>query len=120
MNKKPAKDTLHRRKRNQPLVSNPEGYPLYPEGEDIYGNYQKEGSIDPEDPSRIKETADNLKTGKNNELDFSDDVSGKDLDVPGSEPDDESELKGTEDEENNYYSLGGDDQSDLDEDHDEC
>ncbi len=120
MNKKPAKDTLHRRKRNQPLVSNPEGYPLYPEGEDIYGNYQKEGSIDPEDPSRIKETADNLKTGKNNELDFSDDVSGKDLDVPGSEPDDESELKGTEDEENNYYSLGGDDHSDLDEDHDEC
>ena len=53
-------------------------------------------------------------------MDFSDDVSGKDLDVPGSEPDDESELKGTEDEENNYYSLGGDDHSDLDEDHDEC
>ena len=38
------------------------------------------------------------------------------LDVPGSELDDESEKSGNEDEENNYYSLGGDDHSDLDED----
>lgn len=33
---------------------------------------------------------------------------GDDLDVPGSELDDENELRGSEDEENNYYSLGGD------------
>lgn len=31
-----------------------------------------------------------------------------DLDVPGSELDDEDEVRGEEDEENNYYSLGGD------------
>ncbi len=31
-----------------------------------------------------------------------------DLDVPGSELDDENEAIGEEDEENNYYSLGGD------------
>lgn len=31
-----------------------------------------------------------------------------DLDIPGSELDDESEKIGEEDEENNYYSLGGD------------
>jgi hypothetical protein len=31
-----------------------------------------------------------------------------DLDVPGSELDDENEVVGEEDEENNYYSLGGD------------
>lgn len=31
-----------------------------------------------------------------------------DLDVPGSELDDENEALGEEDEENNYYSLGGD------------
>jgi hypothetical protein len=31
-----------------------------------------------------------------------------DLDVPGSELDDENESVGEEDEENNYYSLGGD------------
>jgi len=44
---------------------------------------------------------------------------GSDLDVPGSELDDEQELIGSEDEENNYYSLGGDDHNDLDEDKDE-
>jgi hypothetical protein len=38
-----------------------------------------------------------------------------DLDVPGSELDDESEMIGNEDEENNFYSIGGDDKSDLEE-----
>ena len=37
---------------------------------------------------------------------------GADLDVPGSEDDDASEDIGEEDEENNYYSLGGDRQAD--------
>ncbi len=36
------------------------------------------------------------------------DLSGADLDVPGSAADDADELIGEEDEENNYYSLGGD------------
>ena len=36
------------------------------------------------------------------------DLSGDDLDVPGSELDDESEDIGSEDEENNYYSRGQD------------
>jgi hypothetical protein len=36
------------------------------------------------------------------------DFSGKDLDVPGVELDDEQEAKGSEDEENNLYSFGGD------------
>jgi len=36
------------------------------------------------------------------------DASGSDLDVPGSSDDDADELIGEEDEENNYYSLGGD------------
>ena len=34
-------------------------------------------------------------------------LSGKDLDVPGSELDEAQEATGNEDEENNYYSLGG-------------
>lgn len=38
-------------------------------------------------------------------------VSGSDLDVPGSEDDDTDEAIGEEDEENNPYSLGGDDNS---------
>ena len=51
-----------------------------------------------------------------NEKDFSEDVSGGDLDVPGSELDDDMEANGDEDEENNYYSLGGDDHENLEED----
>lgn len=35
-------------------------------------------------------------------------VSGDELDVPGAELDDTEENEGEEDEENNYYSLGGD------------
>lgn len=41
---------------------------------------------------------------------------GSDLDVPGSELDDQQESVGSEDEENNYYSIGGDDHNDLEED----
>ena len=40
----------------------------------------------------------------------------EDLDVPGAELDDTQEAIGSEDEENNYYSLGGDDHEDLEED----
>ena len=36
------------------------------------------------------------------------DRTDEDLDIPGTELDDESERTGNEDEENNYYSLGGD------------
>ena len=36
------------------------------------------------------------------------DMTGEDLDVPGSSADDDDENIGEEDEENNYYSLGGD------------
>ena len=43
-------------------------------------------------------------------------LTGDDLDVPGAEADDENEEIGEEDEENNYYSLGGDAHEDLEED----
>jgi hypothetical protein len=43
------------------------------------------------------------------------DFTGNELDVPGSEDDDASEQIGSEDEENNSYSLGSDRHSDLDE-----
>jgi hypothetical protein len=46
-----------------------------------------------------------------------DDMPGEqDLDVPGSDLDDPEENLGEEDEENNYYSLGGDRHEDLEED----
>ena len=41
---------------------------------------------------------------------------GDQLDVPGSEEDDANEKIGEEDEENNYYSLGGDAHDNLEED----
>ena len=43
------------------------------------------------------------------------DFSAQDLDIPGSELDDEKEEIGSEDEENNSYSLGGDNHEDLEE-----
>ena len=89
---------------------------VYPSGEDIYVKSIEEKEINPEDVSKKKEANGNYKTGKWNEKDFKDDKSGKDLDVPGSELDDEQENTGNEDEENNYYSLGGDDHNHLDED----
>ena len=43
-------------------------------------------------------------------------LSGDDLDIPGSELDNANEEIGEEDEENNYYSLGGDRHENLEED----
>ena len=91
------------------------GYPLYPENEDIYNKFREEKDIDPEDVSGIKEQVEPDEAGANNEKGFKDDLSGGDLDIPGSELDDRQELTGNEDEENNYYSLGGDGHTGLDE-----
>lgn len=44
------------------------------------------------------------------------DFAGKDLDVPGAQLDDREEEIGDEDEENNLYSLGGENHEDLEED----
>jgi len=96
--------------------NNSEGYPVYPEGEDIYNKFREAREIDPEDISKTKEST-KSKT-KRNEKDFTEDSAGSDLDVPGSELDDIQEQIGNEDEENNYYSLGGDDHSNLDEEND--
>ena len=93
-----------------------EGYPLYPASEDVYNQHRIEPGIDPEDITRVKEPSEPARIGLGNEKEFLDDISGGDLDVPGSEMDDEQEIVGNEDEENNFYSLGGDGHSDLDED----
>ena len=44
-------------------------------------------------------------------------LTGEDLDVPGAELDDANEEIGAEDEENNYYSLGGDNHHNLEDNH---
>ncbi|MCW2119158.1 hypothetical protein [Flavobacterium sp. 7A] len=86
----------------------------YPASEDIYQQGVKVGELDPNDISKNKSP--NEVPGMPNEIDFRNDKSGKDLDIPGSELDDQQENIGSEDEENNYYSLGGDNHNDLEED----
>lgn len=85
----------------------------YPPSEDIYNMGKEETEIDPEDITRKKTPVDE---GKFNEKNFNQDKSGSDLDIPGSELDDDQEAIGSEDEENNGYSIGGDNHNDLEED----
>ncbi|PRD46643.1 hypothetical protein [Sphingobacterium haloxyli] len=73
------------------------GYPHYPENEDIFEQEERILSDRVEQEERGREPL--LDEG---------------LDVPGSELDDAQEEVGSEDEENNYYSLGGDNHEDLD------
>lgn len=94
-------------------------YPRYPDSEDIYNQFKKEEHIDPEDISSLKKTVLDEDTPSNIGEESNDDHFGRSLDVPGSELDDAQENIGNEDEENNYYSLGGDNHNNLDEDKDE-
>ncbi len=77
--------------------------PIYKKEDDIYGREKEEPLIDEEEFGKIKPVG-------------SETNPGDDLDVPGSELDDRDEMIGEEDEENNYYSLGGDNHDDLEED----
>lgn len=72
------------------------GYPGYDEEDDIYRNAKEEDEIDPEN------------TGKKKHAVY--DEAEDDLDIPGSELDDDMEEVGSEDEENNYYSLSDNDE----------
>jgi hypothetical protein len=100
-------------KKNEREINAFPGYPIYPSTDDIY-NQDKEVDVDPEQLSKVLESNETL--GQFNEKEFSEDLTGSDLDVPGSELDDEQEKNGNEDEENNYYSLGGENHNDLEED----
>ena len=77
--------------------------PIYKEEDDIY-NREKEEPLKNEEHSAKRVSA---KMDKD---------LGEDLDVPGAELDNDDEAIGEEDEENNYYSLGGDNHDDLEED----
>ena len=92
-----------------------QGYPIYPPDEDIYSKFQKEKNITPEDISKTKDS----QKEEIIEVDTTKNISNSNLDVPGSELDDTQENIGSEDEENNYYSLGGDAHDDPDENKEE-
>ena len=80
--------------------------PVYSEDEDIYSREEKSQF----DEEGITNSGNSKTKDKKEEID---------LDVPGSELDDDQEAIGEEDEENNYYSLGGEDHNDLEEDKEE-
>ncbi len=71
----------------------------YPASEDIFNQENKLEDIDPDEISN--ET--NIDQ-ENHEWKQNSDKLGEDLDVPGSELDDDQEEIGSEDEENNFYS----------------
>ncbi len=87
----------------------------YPAAEDIYNKSKKVSDVDPDDISKTKSPVQLEPDETANEKGFEDDVTGGDLDIPGAELDDDAEITGAEDEENNYYSLGGDNHTDLEE-----
>jgi hypothetical protein len=78
------------------------GNPVYSANEDIYSREKKE-------PLNEEGLPDNNGEKENPSLDNG-------LDIPGAELDDTDEKIGEEDEENNYYSLGGENHQDLEED----
>ncbi len=75
------------------------GYPHYPNSEDITRKENSTGEESIEDE------------------DIDEDIS--ELDIPGSGDDNADEEIGEEDEENNYYSLGGDNHDALEEDNED-
>jgi hypothetical protein len=97
------------------LENKKSGTLVYPSTEDIFNKLTEAKDIDPEDISKHK-TPIKPRNNKWNEKNFREDVSGSDLDIPGIELDDTMEQIGSEDEENNGYSLGGDSHNNLDED----
>ncbi|WP_396171258.1 hypothetical protein [Flavobacterium sp.] len=97
------------------IILNKDGYPKYPQKNDTYNQFVKEFDIDPEDISKKKPLViDEDPEWYERDTDLEN--PGDKLDVPGSDLDDEQEDIGSEDEENNFYSIGGDHHNDLEED----
>jgi hypothetical protein len=98
---------------NEESVNLP-GYPLYPAYEDIYSQGILEREVNPDDLTTNQTANEASETlGQEEEIDIK--TTDYELDIPGAELDDQQEDIGNEDEENNYYSLGGDNHIDLDE-----
>lgn len=114
--KKTLKDkerNISEQKRNNEDKDDFPDYPHYPASEDIF-NREKEVDLNTEDLTKVKDTIHN--PGERNQKSFLQDMTGEDLDIPGSNADEAKSNAGKEDEENNYYSLGGDNHNDLEED----
>ncbi|TDD97458.1 hypothetical protein [Flavobacterium cellulosilyticum] len=73
-------------------LENKDGYPKYPENEAIYNKFDKEFDINPENISKKKPTKIIDEDPEWNEIDIDLEHPGADLDVLGSEFDDEQEV----------------------------
>jgi len=122
---------------NEPLVTNPESIPEDPlsqepsiedrrnqdlmvhpipivmgEDTDLEGQERSESDVTEEDLQALGPKDLSMDMGEDERLlknrVWPVDMTGADLDIPGVELDDENEAIGSEDEENNSYSLGGD------------
>jgi hypothetical protein len=88
---------------------------VYPASEDIYSKSKNETDIDPEDTSTVKQLNETYNEAVAGEKEAGKEFFESYLDIPGSELDDDAENIGSEDEENNYYSIGLDNHNELDE-----
>lgn len=112
--KKNDKETKPQAKKSKDTNEIPDSL-VYPPSEDIYSKFRKEGDINPEDITKKKIPVEINNRRELNEKEFEEDMAGGDLDIPGAELDDAMESIGSEDEENNHYSIGGDNHHDLEE-----
>jgi hypothetical protein len=108
-------------KRQHPLKINKERDDLMPAGpeDEIKMKPGNNGDVGDEDMEALGPEDLSMDMGDDEKLKHRTwpvDFEGRDLDVPGSELDDKQEDIGSEDEENNPYSLGGDRHEDLEED----
>jgi len=117
MKKKDDQKNLFARQTDDEGITRPEGYPLYPSDDDIYSKYHEEKSLDPDRIFFPENSADSEEFIISDSNDFNIDFMDKISDLSELEAEDSQENPGLEDEENNYYSLGGDDHHDLEEDH---
>jgi len=115
MNTKVDRKNPVARQRDSGEADSQEGYPLYPPVEDIYSQYYEEKDLDPDMISRGENSTDPDEFIISDESDFLNENSDITLGISELEEDEYRENIGLEDEENNYYSLGGDDHHDLEE-----
>jgi hypothetical protein len=100
------------------VTDNKDSFPaeiIYPASEDIYSKSKNEVDINPEDTSTVKQLNETYNEAIAGEKETGEELFESDLDIPGSELDDDAENIGSEDEENNYYSIGLDNHNELDE-----
>jgi hypothetical protein len=101
------------------LVNAPYNEPVQEDDDDIEIVPGTEADVTEEDLILLGEKDQDMDMGEDEEIKRVGsllDQAGDELDIPGSELDDANESIGEEDEENNYYSLGGDNHENLEED----